>query len=102
MLQTTVDVTFSRSNGGCHLFTFLGPALRPDGGGLPHCVGGSASASTFPRPSRRSLRYGLHARGAAYTALSFESFSRLVARAAVSTATGCNDSFPGGTCTRRT
>ncbi len=48
------------------------------------------------------LYYGLHARGAAETALSIESFSRLVARATVSIATGCNDYFPDGTLTRWT
>ncbi|HEY8751961.1 MAG TPA: hypothetical protein VIM11_28525, partial [Tepidisphaeraceae bacterium] len=34
--------------------------------------------------------------------LSIESFSRLVARAAVSIATGCNDYLPDGTLTRWT
>jgi hypothetical protein len=56
----------------------------------------------FEAFSAFTSRYGLHARGAAYTALSVESFNRLVTRAAVSTATGCNDYLPGGTFTRWT
>jgi hypothetical protein len=64
-----------------------------------------ASLGRLPHQLFRGLlsvhsRYGLHARGAAKTALSVESFSRLVTRATVSTATGCNDYFPGGTHTR--
>jgi len=48
------------------------------------------------------LYSGLQTRGAAITALSIGSFSRLVARTTVPIATGCNDYFPGGTFTRWT
>ena len=76
------------------------PALRSDGGGLPHDVVGSASASKFSRPQWRSLLLWPACLPSCLTALCVESSSRLVARATVSTATGCNDYLPDGTLTR--
>jgi len=64
----------------------------PSQGRLPHLLfrGLNGVSPVFRPACSRSCQ----------AALSVESFSRLVARAAVSTATGCNDYFPGGTLTR--
>jgi len=91
-----------RRNHRAHVIQRLVPPLRPDGGGLPHYVAGSASALKFSRPARRSLTLRPACSRSCSTALSVESFNRLVARATVSTATGCNDYFPDGTLTRKT
>jgi hypothetical protein len=84
-------------------FTGAVPALRSVGGGLPHYVAiFGFRINCFGASMALHWCSGLPARGTAKTALSAESFNRLVARAAVSTATGCNDCFPGGTFTRWT
>jgi hypothetical protein len=65
------------------------------------------SLGRLPRYLFRGLldvhwRYGLHTHRIATAILSTESFGRLVAYAAVSIVTGCNDYFPDGTLTRWT
>jgi len=51
-------------------------ALFPRRGSLPRNTGGSASASPFSRPARRSLRYGLHICQTTKVALYTRGFSR--------------------------
>ena len=63
--------------------------------GLPRNSGGSAPASPFSRPARRSQRYGLQTCRVALATLYIGGFSSFVASTAAPIATGWNEPVPG-------
>jgi hypothetical protein len=67
------------------------------GGSLPRKSGGSASALEFSRPPRRSLDYGLLARGITFMTLCIVGSDSFVTSAIAAIATGWSDPLPGGT-----
>lgn len=69
----------------------------PRGGSLPRKSDGSASALEFSRPPRRSLDYGLLARGVTCMTLSIVGSDSFVTSTIAAIATGWSDPLPGGT-----
>ena len=71
-------------------------ARFPRGGSLPRKSDGSASALEFSRPPRRSLDYGLPARGVTCMTLSIVGFDGFVAFTIAAIATGWSDPYRVG------